>query len=123
MNAFGENLQHRMGAIQRAVTEARTELSSEDYAVKVTVGPNGAVHDIELTSRAAKYDAEELGELVVQQLRLASAQMSRELRETLSALTGNVSTAASADLPSLPSAAEIQRMREDNRRTERGETP
>ncbi|GIG66680.1 YbaB/EbfC family nucleoid-associated protein [Phytomonospora endophytica] len=116
MSGFGDDVSARAEQVRRLVTEARTELSSEDFAVKVTVGPNGAVHDVDITGRAARYSAAELGELVVECLRTASARMSRELRESLAELMGGVPV---ADTSALPSLDEIRRMRAENR----GETP
>lgn len=123
MNDFSADLRSRVGAIQRIVAEARTEVFSDDYAVRVVAGPNGAVHDVELTSRAAKYSADELGELVVEQLKAASRQMSRELSEQLAGVLGVDATAHEAThLTSLPSADEIRRIRLENRRAPEGES-
>ncbi|HEY1177368.1 MAG TPA: YbaB/EbfC family nucleoid-associated protein [Phytomonospora sp.] len=117
MPDYGQDIQHRAREIQRIVAEARTEVFSEDYAVKVTVGPGGSVLDIELTSRAAKYNGAELGELILRQIHVAAQQMSVELREQLAELMGSgMSGVAPAGLTGLPSAGEIQRVREQNKR-------
>ncbi|MEV0650233.1 YbaB/EbfC family nucleoid-associated protein [Phytomonospora sp. NPDC050363] len=116
MADFGQDIQHRAREIQRIVAEARTEVFSEDYAVKVVVGPGGAVIDVELTSRASKYSGAELGELILEQIKRAAMQMNAELSEQLSGLMGENAGTTPAALNGLPSAGEIQRVREENKR-------
>lgn len=113
MADFGRDMQNRAGEIQRIVSEARVESSSADYAVKVAVGPGGAVHDVEVTGRAGKYSARELGELIVEQLRTANRELSVELNARLSAAMGGPAPEVSA---SLPTAEELRRLREGNER-------
>lgn len=118
----GQDIQNRAREIQRIVTEARTEVFSDDYAVKVVVGPAGAVLDIELTSRAAKYNGAQLGELIREQIKIAGRQLSAELRERMSELMGDGIGGARPGLATgLPSADEIRRVREENNRRETNE--
>ncbi|GLZ81807.1 hypothetical protein Afil01_66140 [Actinorhabdospora filicis] len=113
MADFGRDMQNRAGEIQRIVAEARAESSSADYAVKVVVGPGGAVHDVEVTGRAGKYTARELGELIVAQLREANRAMGVELTARLSEVMGGPAPEVST---SLPTAEELRRLRERNER-------
>jgi DNA-binding protein YbaB len=117
MAGFGDGVQDRAREIQRIVTEARAEVFSDDYAVKVVVGPGGALLDVELTSRAAKYDGEQLGELIIEQIKRANQQLSADLSAQLDGLMGRgVEGQGRPGLSGLPSADEIRRIREENRR-------
>jgi len=117
MADFGQDVGNRAREIQRVVTEARAEVYSEDYAVKVVVGPGGALLDVELTSRAAKYDGPELSELIIEQIKQANQQLSAELNAQLDALMGRtVPGQGRPGLSELPTADEVRRIREENRR-------
>lgn len=113
MADFGQDMKNRAGEIQRIVAEARVESSSPDYAVKVVVGPGGAVHDVEVTGRAGRYSAAELGELIVAQLREANREMSTELAARLSGVMGGRAPQVAT---TLPTAEDVRRLREDNER-------
>lgn len=122
MADFGQDIGNRAAEIRRIVTEARAEVFSDDYAVKVVVGPGGALLDVELTSRAAKYDGPELGELIIAQIKEANRQLSAELSAQLDALMGRgIAGQGRPGLSDLPSAEEIRRIREENRREMEGD--
>lgn len=90
----------RARRIRAAVAAASTELTSEDHAVTVVVGPGGAVRDLHLSARAFRYSGAELGELVVRTLREADTLLHRELTETLAELTGGRAVNPFGPLPS-----------------------
>ncbi|MCW3817247.1 YbaB/EbfC family nucleoid-associated protein [Micromonospora sp. DR5-3] len=89
----------RARRIREAVAAASTELTSEDHAVTVVVGPGGAVRELHLSSRAFRYPGAELGELVVRTIREANLVLQRDLAETLSELTGGRTRDPFAPLP------------------------
>jgi DNA-binding protein YbaB len=89
----------RARRIRAAVAAASTELTSEDHAVTVVVGPAGAVRELHFSSRAFRYSGSELGELVVRTVREASGLLQRELAETLGELTGGRTRDPFAPLP------------------------
>jgi hypothetical protein len=89
----------RARRIREAVTAASTELTSEDHAVTVVVGPGGAVRDLQFTSRAARYTGAELGALVVRTIHEANGLLQRDLAETLAGITGRRGGDPFAPLP------------------------
>jgi hypothetical protein len=95
----------RARRIREAVAAASTELTSEDRAVTVVVGPGGAVRDLQFTARAAWYSGAELGALVVHTIRAANVLLQQDLAETLAEITGG---RAGAPFAPLPTPAELR---------------
>lgn len=89
----------RARRIREAVAAASTELTSEDHAVTVVVGPAGAVRELHLSPRAFRHSGAELGELVVRTIREASRLLQQDLAETLGELTGGRTREPFAPLP------------------------
>ncbi|MFK3979036.1 YbaB/EbfC family nucleoid-associated protein [Micromonospora sp. NPDC050397] len=79
----------RARRVQEAIAEASVELTSDDHAVTVVVGPGGAVRDLHLSSRAFQYDGARLGEIVVDTIRLAHARMGEELSVAMAEVMGD----------------------------------
>ncbi|MGW5668201.1 YbaB/EbfC family nucleoid-associated protein [Micromonospora sp. NPDC003776] len=103
----------RARRVREAVTAAATELTSDDHAVTVVVGPGGAVRDLQFTARAARYTGAELGALVVRTIREANALLQRDLAETLAELTGGRVRDPFAPLPTPAQLrAELERAEE-----------
>ena len=91
------------------VAKARVELFSPDHSVRVVVGPGGAVHDVELTSRVLKYPADEVGPLVLEVLREAEKQMNQEVAEVMSEIAGERMPARTDHLAAMPTPADVER--------------
>ncbi|MFU8851023.1 YbaB/EbfC family nucleoid-associated protein [Micromonospora sp. SL1-18] len=89
----------RARRIREAVAAASTELTSEDHAVTVVVGPGGSVRELHLSSRAFRYSGAELGDLVVRTIREANGLLQRDLAETLGELTDGHTREPFAPLP------------------------
>lgn len=91
------------------VTNARVELFSPDHSVRVVVGPGGAVHDVELTSRVLKYPADEVGPLVLELIREAEKQMNQEVAEVMSEMAGERMPVRTDHLAAMPTPADVER--------------
>jgi DNA-binding protein YbaB len=78
-----EAVAERARRIQEAVATTTAEVTSDDYAVTVVVGPGGAVLDLRLSSRAFRYDGAELGAVVVRTIREANVRLAAELSAVL----------------------------------------
>lgn len=89
MTTSDYEIQGKTRQLRELATTSRVELSSPDHSVRVVVGPNGTIHNIEVTARALKYSGPEVGELVVELLREADRQMKAELGEKLAELLGD----------------------------------
>lgn len=107
MPDHGSGVTDRARALRLIYQDARAESSSEDHAVKVVVGPGGAVIDIEVTNRAARLTAEEIGRLIVEQLDAANTALTRELSERTAALLGGAAPRSYAP-STLPTVEELR---------------
>ena len=110
----GQNIRRRAEQLRQLVSEARAEAASDDYAVRVVVGPGGAVHDVDVTARAARYGGAELGALIVEQLREANRRLNAELTGRFAEVMGEDAADAGLEasaLGGLPTAAEVAEAR------------
>lgn len=90
----------------RAIIEgASAESISEDHAVRVTVGPQGALIDVDVTSRARGRGAEEIGAMLVAEIKKANralnAELNAEIAEVLG-VSGAAKLAPQLDASTLP---------------------
>jgi DNA-binding protein YbaB len=92
----------------REAMAASTEVTSEDHAVTVVVGPGGAVRHLSLSSRAFRYRGRELGDLIVQTIREANARMRQELSETMADIMGDRRDLPTDVFAPLPSLAQVR---------------
>lgn len=111
-------LQAQAARLRGIIEEARAESVSDDYAVRVAVGPGDTVLDVEVTSRARGYTGDELGALIVAELKKASRELAGELNEKIADILGaeRATEAAEGLGGSLPSLDEIRRQREELQR-------
>lgn len=92
----------RMRSIQETVAAATVEVTSDDNAVTVVVGPAGAIRGLRLGPRAFRYSGAELGEVVVRTIREAHTLVGRELTAGLAGLAGQPSGPAPFGRPQSP---------------------
>ncbi|HLU28594.1 MAG TPA: YbaB/EbfC family nucleoid-associated protein [Glycomyces sp.] len=76
------------GTIQRLVASAEAEVTSENSAVRIVAGPGGQVKEIDLRLEAFAMSGVELGEMIVETLNAAHAEVERELAAMISRETG-----------------------------------
>ena len=115
---YGQQVQFQGERLRALVENARAESVSDDHAVRVTVGPGGTVLDVEVTSRAMGRSGNEIGELIVAEIKKANRELAQELNGQMADLLGMQQAAEVAgeveDL-GFPSAEEIRRERESIR--------
>ncbi|HEY1177370.1 MAG TPA: YbaB/EbfC family nucleoid-associated protein [Phytomonospora sp.] len=108
----GRQIQAQAARLRELIEGARAESVSDDYAVRVAVGPGDTVLDVEVTTRALGRSGNEIGALIVAELKKASRELGEELNgkmaEILSAQQVNEAISAS----SLPTVDEVRRERE-----------
>ncbi|MEV4759554.1 YbaB/EbfC family nucleoid-associated protein [Micromonospora sp. NPDC049559] len=102
-----DGIAERSRRIREAVAEAAVEVTSEDHAVTVVVGPGGAVRDLQLSPRAFHLGGAALGELVVRTIREANTRMGQELAATLAEIMGD-RTALARPFAPLPTPAQLR---------------
>ena len=73
-----EAVAERVRQIQEAAAATTAEVTSEDRAVTVVVGPGGAVLDLRLSSGAFRYDGAGLSAVVIRTIRDAHRQLAAE---------------------------------------------
>lgn len=98
----------RVRRIREAVTTATVEVTSDDHAVTVVVGPNGAVRDISFSSRAFRVRGADLGELIVRMIREANGRMSQELAATMAEIMGDRPGPAAGPFAPPPTPAQLR---------------
>ncbi|THV34375.1 YbaB/EbfC family nucleoid-associated protein [Glycomyces buryatensis] len=76
------------GAIQRLVETAEAAASSEDGAVRVVTKAGGKITELDLHHTAFALSGVELGELIVETIQAAEANLDRELSAAIAAQTG-----------------------------------
>lgn len=103
-----EGIADRVRRIREAVTTASVEVTSDDHAVTVVVGPNGAVRDLSFSSRAFRYSGAELGDLIVRTIREASDRMSRELAATMAEIMGDRSGLTDGPFAAPPTPTQLR---------------
>jgi DNA-binding protein YbaB len=79
--AWMEDLQQRATRLQEDISNAVVMLSSPDQAVTVTVGPNGALHNLSLGHRAAEHTHAQLGSLIMSTVRAAQRKTAEKVSE------------------------------------------
>lgn len=89
----------RTRRIQEAIAEASVEVTSDDHAVTVVVGPGGTVRDLHLSTRAFHYGGAELGQVVVATIRAANTRMAEELSAIMADILGAGTRPPFAPLP------------------------
>ncbi|GIG65085.1 YbaB/EbfC family nucleoid-associated protein [Phytomonospora endophytica] len=112
---YGQQVQFQGERLRALVENARAESVSDDHAVRVTVGPGGTVVDIEVTSRAMGRSGDEIGELIVAEIKKANRQLTAELNGQMAEILGMQQAAEVADAVDdlgFPSVEEIRRERE-----------
>ncbi|HEU5127813.1 MAG TPA: YbaB/EbfC family nucleoid-associated protein [Glycomyces sp.] len=99
------------GTIQRLVAEAEAEVTSENSAVRIVAGPGGQIKEIDLRLEAFGMSGVELGEMIVETLNAAHAEVERELAATISRETGLAIAPEdlSGDMPDAGPSQEEQR--------------
>jgi DNA-binding protein YbaB len=79
--AWLEDVQHRSAQLKENIENAVVTLSSRDDAVTVTVGPNGALHNLSLGHRAAAISHTQLTTLIMSTVRDAQRQVAARVSE------------------------------------------
>lgn len=116
---YGRQVQFQGERLRGLVENARAESVSDDFAVRVAVGPGGTVLDVEVTSRALGRSGDEIGALIVAEIKKANRQLSQELNAQFAEVLGMQQGAEVAeDLEDVgfPTVEEIRAQREELRR-------
>ncbi|MEU4767553.1 YbaB/EbfC family nucleoid-associated protein [Actinosynnema sp. NPDC023794] len=79
--AWLEDLRHRSAQLQEDIDNSAVTLSSRDEAVTVTVGPNGALHNLSLGHRAAGITPTQLTTLIMSTVRDAQRRVAARVSE------------------------------------------
>ncbi|MEV0650235.1 YbaB/EbfC family nucleoid-associated protein [Phytomonospora sp. NPDC050363] len=111
----GRRLQAQAEQLRGLIEAASVESVSDDHAVRVTVGPGGAVLDVEVTTRALGRSGDEIGELVVAEVKKAERRLNMELNEKMAELLGAEGAArvgGGLDGSGMPTLAEVRSERE-----------
>jgi DNA-binding protein YbaB len=75
------DLQQRTTKLQEDIGNAVVTLSSSDQSVTVTVGPNGALHNLQLGHRAAGHSPTRLTALIMDTVRTAQRRAAERVSE------------------------------------------
>jgi DNA-binding protein YbaB len=75
------DLQQRTTKLQEDITNSVVTISSPDEAVSVTVGPNGALHNLSLGRRAGSHTPTQLTTLIMQTVRVAQRKAAERVAE------------------------------------------
>lgn len=75
------DLQQRATKLQEDIGNAVVTLSSSDESVTVTVGPNGALHNLHLGHRAAGHSPTRLTQLIMETVRTAQRRAAERVSE------------------------------------------
>ena len=108
---LGQRTRAQAERLRAIIAEARVESVSEDHAVRVAVGPQGALLDVEITSRARGRDAAEIGALLVAEIKKANRQLAAELGDRMAEVLGVAGTARPGGPvagPALPQSGEVR---------------
>lgn len=92
--------------LSELLTEARAVVTSEDHTVTVTVVPGNVVSAIELAQQARRHNGEQLGDLILQTIKAASAQLKEELTASAAELGPMAQNAVATLGGELPDAQE-----------------
>ncbi|MFE2752232.1 YbaB/EbfC family nucleoid-associated protein [Actinosynnema sp. NPDC059335] len=76
-----EDLRSRSEQLQESIANSVVTTSSRDGAVTVTIGPNGALHDLGLGHRAADHTPTQLTALIMGTVRKAQRQAAARVSE------------------------------------------
>jgi len=79
--AWLEDLQRRTTQLQEDISNSIVTISSPDEAVTVTVGPNGALHNLSLGHRAAGHSPTQLTMLIMNTVRGAQRKAAEKVSE------------------------------------------
>ncbi|MEV8443529.1 YbaB/EbfC family nucleoid-associated protein [Actinosynnema sp. NPDC051121] len=79
--AWLEDLQQRSAKLREDIDNSVVTLSSRDEAVTVTVGPNGALHNLSLGHRAAAISHTQLTTLIMSTVRDAQRRVAARVAE------------------------------------------
>lgn len=79
--AWLTDLQNRTTRLQEDINNAIVTVSSPDEAVTVTIGPNGALHNLSLGHRAASHSPTKLTMLIMNTVRTAQRKVAEKVSE------------------------------------------
>jgi DNA-binding protein YbaB len=79
--AWVADLQQRTAKLQEDISNSVVTISSPDEAVTVTVGPNGALHNLSLGHRAAGHTPTRLTTLIMNTVRVAQRKAAERVSE------------------------------------------
>ncbi|HEX5494340.1 MAG TPA: YbaB/EbfC family nucleoid-associated protein [Mycobacteriales bacterium] len=96
----------RVERLRTAVERAAVTVTSPDHAVRVTVGPGGAISELDLTTLATRRGGPALAGLITDTIGRATAELEASLAAELRDLTGGRADPAGLLAGSLPPPAE-----------------
>lgn len=92
LQQYQEETQQRLGLaqeIQEKLRESTGTAQSQDGAVRVTVGPTGALTNLELSPRAGQLTQVQLAQLILRTAREAHRQAGAQMQEAIRPLIGD----------------------------------
>lgn len=82
-------MQQQLEQSQEAMANARSEASSDDGTVTVTVAGGGSIQSIDLTPKALELGHTKLASTIMSTIHKAQAQAAREVQESMRPLLGD----------------------------------
>lgn len=82
-------VQEQLEQSQEALAGARSEATSPDGAVSVTVAGGGSIESLKLSPNAMRQGHDELGRAIIETIRTAQAQAARAVQESMRPLLGD----------------------------------